>query len=151
MNGHSFVARPGIRRITVMMTAMILMITAGTARAQEHRLECPRVAPPEWGLPRPALLEQAAVLFQPTGEPIDENSPPSLVPDRGYARENVWHNIWLMGDELGWSHFIDCRYRGSTRVLRLQADGLKQCEQAARPSSIKGGVPDNAVQTMVCR
>jgi hypothetical protein len=151
MNGHSFVARPGICRITVMMTAMILMITAGTARAQEHRLECPREAPSQWGLPRPAPLDQAAVLSQPVGQPIDDNSPPSLVPDRGYARENVWHNIWLMGDEPGWSHFIDCRYRGSSRILRLKADGVKQCEQTARPYSTKGGVQDNAVQTMVCR
>jgi hypothetical protein len=55
-----------------------------------------------------------------------------------------------MGDEPGWSHFVDCTYRGSSRVLRLKADGLKQCEQTARPYSARTGVATGAVQTMVC-
>lgn len=117
---------------------------------QQHRLECPREAPIEWGLPKPAPLEQPAVLSQPNGEPIDETAPPSLMPDQMYARGTVWHNVWLMGDEPGWSHFLDCQYRGSTRVLRLKADGLKRCEQTAEPYSAKSGVARDAVQTMVC-
>jgi hypothetical protein len=52
---------------------------------QAHRLECPRQAPPEWGLPKPAPLEQPAVLSQPNGEPINEGAPPSLMPDQMYA------------------------------------------------------------------
>jgi hypothetical protein len=128
-----------------------IIVAVSPARAQQHRLECPREAPLEWGLSQPAPLDQAAVMSQPVGQPIDDNAPPSLVPDRGLARGSVWHNIWLMGDEPGWSHFVDCRYRGSTRILRLNADGVKQCEQTARPYSTKGGVPDNAMQTMVCR
>jgi hypothetical protein len=115
-----------------------------------HRVECPREAPAEWSLPKPAPLVQAAVLSQPTGQPIDDSAPPSLMPDRGYARGNVWHNIWTMGDEQNWSHFVDCQYRGSGRVLRLKADGLKQCEQTAQPYSAAKGVADNAVQTMAC-
>jgi hypothetical protein len=55
-----------------------------------------------------------------------------------------------MGDEAGWSHFIDCSYRGSVRILRLKADDLKQCEQTAKPYSAKTGVASDAVQTMVC-
>jgi hypothetical protein len=117
---------------------------------QHHRLECPREAPAEWGLPKPAILEQPAVLSQPVGQPIDEDAPPSLVPDQGYARGNVWHNFWTMGDESGWSHFVDCQYRGSKRVLRLKADGLKQCEQTVKPYAAKDGVANNAVQTMTC-
>jgi len=117
---------------------------------QRHRLECPPEAPAEWALPKPAPLEQPAVLSQPNGEPIDESAPPSLGPDQMYARGSVWHNVWLMGDEPGWSHFVDCQYRGSKRVLRLKADGLKQCEQTAAPYSAKGGIARNAVQTMVC-
>ncbi|HKM52153.1 MAG TPA: hypothetical protein VJY33_02020 [Isosphaeraceae bacterium] len=89
-------------------------------------------------------------MFQPTGEQIDDSSPPSLMPDRSYARGSVWHNIWLIGDEPGWLHFVDCRYRGYERILRLQADGLKRCEQTARPYSVKGGLAGNAIQTMVC-
>ncbi len=117
---------------------------------QPHRVECPREAPAEWGLSKPAPLTQAQVLSQPIGQPIDESAPPSLVPDRGYARGNVWHNIWIMGDEPHWSHFVDCQYRGSNRLLRLKADGLKQCEQTATPYSAGKGVADEAVQTMTC-
>jgi hypothetical protein len=104
----------------------------------------------EWGLLKSAPLDQPGVLSQPIDEPIDDSSPPSLVPDRGYASGNIWHNTWLMGDEPGWSHFVDCRYRGSTRILRLKADGLKQCEQTAHPYSAKRGIAENTVQTMVC-
>jgi hypothetical protein len=104
----------------------------------------------EWGLTKAAPLDQVTVLSQPTGTPIDERAPPSLVPDRGFADGTVWHNIWLLVDQPGWSHFVDCRYRGSPRILRLNADSLKQCEQTARPCSFKGGVADNAVQAMKC-
>lgn len=136
-------------RCLVAAAAALGSIRAANAD-QPHRVECPAEAPADWGLPKPAPLSQPAVLSQPTGQPIDETAPPSLVPDRGYARGNVWHNIWIMGDEPRWSHFIDCQYRGSDRVLRLKADGLHQCEQTARPYSAGKGVADNAVQTMVC-
>jgi len=115
-----------------------------------HRLECPAQAPADWHLPRPAPLSAAAVLSQPVGQPIDERAPPSLVPDRGFARGTVWHNVWLMGDEPGWAHFVDCGYRGSERVLRLRADGLKRCEQTAAPYAARTGVANDAVHTMVC-
>jgi hypothetical protein len=90
------------------------------------------------------------VLSQPAGTPIDEGSPSSLVPDRGFADGTVCLNIWLLGDKPGWSHFVDCRYRGSPRILRLNADSLKQREQTARPYSTKGRVAANAMQTMTC-
>jgi hypothetical protein len=114
------------------------------------RLQCPPQAPSGWNLPEPAPLDAVGVLSQPSGQPIDEAAPPSLVPDRGFARGDVWHNVWLMGDERGWSHFIDCRYRGSPRVLRLKADGLRQCEQTARPYAPNAGVTAGAAQTLMC-
>jgi hypothetical protein len=126
------------------------IVTPSSAHAQQHRVECPPQAPADWDLTKSAPLDQVAVLSQPGGTPIDERSPPSLLPDRGFARDEVWHNIWLLGNEPGWSHFVDCRYRGSPRILRLNADRLRQCEQTARPYSAKGGVADNAVQTMKC-
>jgi hypothetical protein len=101
--------------------------------------------------PLPAHAEQKhRMLSQPVGQPIDDNAPPSFAPDQGFARGSVWHNVWIMGDEPGWSHFVDCQSPGSKRIQRLEADGLKQCEQTAQPYSAKGGVADNAVQTMVC-
>ena len=139
------------RQASLSLITIIPLVTAVSAYAQQrHRLECPREAPAEWGLAKPAPLEQPAVLSQPIGQPIDESAPPSLVPDQGYARGNVWHNIWKMDDESGWAHFVDCQYRGSKRILRLKADGLKKCEQTAQPYSAKTGVANNAVQTMAC-
>ncbi len=137
-------------RQSLVALAIALATTHAAGADQPHRVECPREAPAEWALPRPAPLTQAAVLSQPAGEPIDETAPPSLMPDRGYARGNVWHNIWIMGDEPHWSHFVDCQYRGSDRLLRLKADGLKQCEQTAQPYSAAKGVANDAVQTMSC-
>jgi hypothetical protein len=101
-------------------------------------------------MPSASQLDQVAVLSQPKSEPIDETARPSLVPDRGFASGDVWHNVWLMGDEPGWSHFVDCQYRGSQRVLRLKADGLRQCEQTARPYSVRRGIANGAAQTMAC-
>jgi hypothetical protein len=132
------------------VVAITLAMPFSAHAEQHHRLECPREAPAEWALPAPATLEQPAVLSQPVGEPIDEDAPPSLVPDQGYARGNIWRNVWTMGDEPGWSHFVDCQYRGSKRVLRLKADGLKRCEQTVKPYLTKAGTAKNAVQTMAC-
>ncbi|HEY2131966.1 MAG TPA: STY0301 family protein [Acetobacteraceae bacterium] len=103
-----------------------------------HRLECSLTAPDPFGLGKGGVKL----------EPIDETAPPSLVPDRGLAQGALWHNIWEMGDEPGWSHFIDCQYRDSPKILRLRADGLKQCEQTSRRPNAKG--PDTIGQTMAC-
>lgn len=119
------------------------------AHAAGHRLECPAQAPSSWGL-RLGPLSQVAVLSQKTGVAIDDSAPPTLVPDRGFARGNAWHNLWDMDDEPGWSHFIQCQYRGSPRVLRLPADGLKRCEQTASPYTVAKGVADDAVHALVC-
>ena len=133
-----------------LVAAIILALPSVAASAATHRLACPGNAPADWELGAGVPLAQAAVLSEKTGTPIDDTAPPSLVPDRGFARGAVWHNFWLMGDEPGWSHYVDCQYRGSPRVLRLPADGLRQCEQTARPYTVKRGVAENAVQTMVC-
>jgi hypothetical protein len=141
----------GARACRCLIAAAVALGSIRAANAdQTHRVECPGEAPADWGLPKPVPLMQAAVLSQPVGQPIDERAPPSLVPDRGYARGNVWYNVWMMGDEPQWSHFIDCQYRGTDRLLRLKADGLHQCEQTVRPYSAGKGVADNAVQTMAC-
>ncbi len=102
---------PRIRRAGL---AALCLVGGGVSvppasHAEPHRLQCPSHAPVEWGLAEPAPLDQVAVLSQPVGQPIDDSAPPDLVPDRGFARGAVWHNIWLMGDEAGWSHFVDCR------------------------------------------
>jgi hypothetical protein len=135
---------------TTMVCAGAALGPPARADAPRHRLECPREPPADWGLGKGAVLDQAAVLSEKSGHAIDDSARPTLVPDRGYARGGVWHNFWQMGDEPGWSHYVDCQYRGSPRILRLKADGLKRCEQTAAPYSVKRGVSDRAVQTMTC-
>jgi hypothetical protein len=132
------------------VVGMLVAAPAAFAAPSKHLLECPATAPADWHMTVGAPLVQAAVLSERAGHPIDDVAPPSLVPDRGRAQGNVWHNVWLMGDEPGWSHFVDCQYRGSTKILRLKADGLKQCEQTARPYNPRTGVSSAAIQTMVC-
>ena len=138
-----------VHLMAIVLAATVVM-AAPPVIAREHRLMCPAEAPVDWGMGKHAKLGQSDVLAQPIGVPIDEQSPPSLVPDRGYARGGVWHNVWLMDEEPNWSHFVDCRYRGSPRVLRLQADGLRQCEQTAQPYSAKGVIAVDARQTFIC-
>jgi hypothetical protein len=71
-----------------MMMAM-MTIAASSADAQHHRIECPLEASAEWGLPKPAPLDQVAVLPQPVCQPVEDRAPPAGVPDRGFARGNV--------------------------------------------------------------
>ena len=127
----------------------MLLFGAGSAQAAGPRVACPMQAPAGLG-PNLGPLEQVAVLSERQGVAIDDTAPPSLVPDRGFARGNVWHNIWLMGDEPGWVHYIQCQYRGSPKALRLPADGLRQCEQTATPYSARRGVAATAVHTLAC-
>lgn len=133
-----------------LLTALIVGLAGPRCATAAQGLRCPPEAPAAWGLPSASPLDQVAVLSQPTGEPIDETAPPSLVPDRGFARGDVWHNLWRIDDQPGWSHFVDCRYRGFGRILRLKADGLRQCEQTVQPYSSRAGVADDASQTMAC-
>jgi hypothetical protein len=137
-------------RAAGLFAALMVGLAGPRCSAAAQGLRCPPKAPAAWGMLSSSPLDQVDVLSQPSGDPINETAPPSLVPDRGFARGDVWHNVWLLGDEPGWSHFVDCRYRGSQRILRLNADGLRQCEQTARPYSPKVGVSDNAAQTMAC-
>jgi hypothetical protein len=95
-------------------------------------------------------VDQVAVLSEKKGVPIDESALPSRVPDRGLARGDVGHNVWLMGDESGRVHYIQCQYRGAPRVLPLPTDRLRQCEQTAMPYDRARGVAANAVQTLAC-
>ncbi len=128
------------------LVAVIVMLLPLSAQAA--RLQCPARAPADWGVAGP--LVAVGVLSERKGVAIDEAAPPLLVPDRGFARGTVWHNVWAMGDEPGWVHFIQCQWRGSPRILRLPADGLKRCEQTAAPYSAARGVAGDAVHTLTC-
>ena len=75
-------------------------VTATSQTQAGHRVACPASAPASLGA-NLGPLEQVAVLSERKGVPIDDAAPPSLVPDRGFARGTVWHSIWLMGDEPG--------------------------------------------------
>ena len=53
-------------------------------------------------------LWQRQLRIQPS---LHDSAPPLLAPDRGFARGTTWHNVWEMGDEPGWAHFIQCQWR----------------------------------------
>jgi len=120
------------------------------ASSPQHQLACPSIAPGSWNLHADARLVRAAVLGARTGVAISDSAPPYLVPDSTYRRGGAWHNVWLLDDEPGWAYFVECQYLGSQDVLRLRADGLKQCEQVFRPNGTKPGGSDATLQTMQC-
>jgi hypothetical protein len=118
---------------------MFALAASHGAEAASHRLECPMVAPAAWGLPN-ARLSGVEVLSARAGEPIDNTAPPSLVPDSESIRAGTLHQRWRMNqDGPGWSFYVDCRYQGSDRVLRLDAGQVKTCDQfITRFSAAKG-------------
>jgi hypothetical protein len=120
------------------------------ASSPQHQLACPSVAPTSWNLRADARLVRSAVLGARTGVAINDTAPPYLMPDQGYRRGGAWHNLWLLDDEPGWAYFVECQYLGSRDVLRLKADGLKQCEQVFRPNGAKPAGSDATLQTMQC-
>jgi hypothetical protein len=90
--------RPDICRLIATITAVTVMITAGSsAQAQPHRVECPTNAPAEWSPHKPAPLDQVAVLSQPTGKAIDDHSPPSTHPIAVFHKEmsGTTSGLWV--------------------------------------------------------
>jgi hypothetical protein len=129
------------------LTAAASPLYAATPR---HQLACPSIAPANWSLGDKARLVRAGVLSERTEVAITTGAPPYLAPDNSYRRGGAWHDIWLLDDEPGWAYFVECQYLGSQDVLRLKADGLKQCEQVFSPSGAKIGTPGAILQTMQC-
>ncbi len=154
IRGEGFRDRMGGRMRRLARLAVVLLASAVSTGAGgqpiRHRLQCPSTAPAEWGLGPSVPLARVSVLAQQTGRPIDESAPPSLHPDRSLVVGDVLHNIWVMDDEPGWYRFVDCQYRGSPRILRLWADGLKRCEQTVRPYAPRTGISETAAQTLEC-
>jgi hypothetical protein len=139
------------------LTATTLLTAAAIAHAapkeptfSKYLLECPSEAPSSWGVGDNRPLQQSAVLDLPTGQTIDDKSPPSLAPDTSFEAGKTWHNVWQMKDSPGRSHLIECRYSGTTRILRWKADGLQQCEQIIEPYDPKKGFPAKTRQSLGC-
>jgi hypothetical protein len=122
---------------------LIALTLAGPAWA--HRLECPAHAPPDWGASA-GVLDGVQVLSAKQGEKIDENFPPTLAPDDQSTRNSMLHSVWQMnGEGPDWQFFVWCHYAGTTRLLKLDAPGVKRCE-----SSAPAAHPDRPPQTMGC-
>jgi hypothetical protein len=140
------------RLLAVSLAGLALAAIAMPTRASSprHQLACPTVAPSSWNLRADARLVRAAVLGARTGVAVNDSAPPYLTPDQAYRRGGAWHNLWLLDDEPGWAYFVECQYLGSQDVLRLKADGLKQCEQIYRPNAARTGASDATLQTMQC-
>jgi hypothetical protein len=120
------------------------------AEAASHRLECPAVAPADWALPQ-ARLSAVAVLATKAGEPIDEAAPPTLVPDSETISAGSLHQRWEMNVYGPGSRFyVDCRYRGSERVLRLDAGQVKICERVITKFSRATGESPQSENRLYC-
>jgi len=142
------------RLMAVLLACLALTAIAIASRlyaaTPRHQLACPSIAPANWSLGDKARLVRAGVLSERTGVAITTGAPPYLAPDNSYRRGGAWHNIWLLDDEPGWAYFVECQYLGSQDVLRLKADGLKQCEQVFSPNGAKTGTSGATLQTMQC-
>jgi hypothetical protein len=140
-----------MRHLTAVAAALLgLVVAAAADAAATHKLECPAAAPADWNLPG-APLSGVEVLSAPIGETIDEKSPPSLVPDENTLRAGTLRQSWRMdGDGSGWVRFVDCRYRGSLRVLRLEASHLASCERVVTHFSETSGAGKLSKETMIC-
>jgi len=118
---------------------------APSVAAPGHVLECPARAPAEWGDARGALVG-VDVLSTRRGEAIDDAAPPSLVPDSQVIRAGTLHQSWRMNqDGPDWQYHVWCRYSGTTRVLKLAAPGVRQCERL-----LPAAHPDRPPQQMFC-
>lgn len=123
---------------------------AAAAETAQPKLACPATAPAAWGL-ADAPLAQVQVLATPEQEAIDETAPPSLVPDENAIRDGALRQVWQMNSNgPGWRWFVDCSYRGSKRILRLDAKDTRRCERTIIPYSKASGAAPQSVQRMVC-
>jgi hypothetical protein len=132
--------------LCIPLLALAALAAGGAAAADtRHRLECPRQAPAEWGGTHGTLVG-VDVLSARRGEAIDESAPPSLVPDNQWSRAGTLHQTWRMNaDGPDWQFYVWCRYAGSTRVLKLAASDVRQCERLLSVAH-----PDRPPQQMFC-
>ena len=134
----------------VALALLLCPLLLQTAVAAGHRLECPTVAPADWALPR-ARLSGVAVLAAKDGEAIDEASPPTLVPDSETISAGSLHQRWQMNVYGPGSRFyVDCRYQGSDRVLRLDAGQVKLCERVVTKFSRTTGESSQSENRLTC-
>ena len=139
-------------RSFVALIALVFMGDPACAEAQDYTLECPAHAPKDWGLPN-APLSGVEVLSAPKGQAIDETAPPSLVPDETSIRSGTLHQSWQMNaDGPGWVFFVDCHYKGTDRILRLDAKNVTRCDRTiSHFSKTTGGETARSEQRMRCR
>ena len=122
-----------------------MLLLAGPAMAAGHALECPARAPAEWG-GSPGLLNAVQVISAKHDEKVDEAAPPDLIPDDQRTRAGILHSVWKMNsDGPDWLFQVWCHYVGTTRILKLDAPGVKRCEYTT--SAVH---PDRPPQQMVC-
>ena len=134
----------------VALLVPILMGDPAHADVQGHALECPARAPDDWKLPN-APLSGVEVLSSREGEAIDETAPPSLVPDEQSIQSGTLHQSWKMNaDGPEWIFFVDCHYKGTDRILRLDARTVTRCDRTISHFSRTTGETARSEQRMRC-
>src|SRR4051794_8142388 len=114
-------------RSVLFLAVAASVMQAGSLSAQQaaSRVQCPAVAPTEWGGKR-GVLNGVQVISAKRGETIDETAPPDLVPDEQRTRSGILHSVWRMNsDGPEWLFQVWCHYAGTPRVLKLDAPVVK--------------------------
>ncbi|HUB96188.1 MAG TPA: STY0301 family protein [Stellaceae bacterium] len=139
------------RRGHVALICVVALPWSSAAEAAPaHKIQCPAMAPAEWGI-RDAPLSGVQILSQPKGEKIDEAAPPSLVPDQTDISGGTLRQFWIMnGSGPGWDFFVDCQYRGTTRILRIEANGVKRCDRTITHYHASGAADKRSVDRLQC-
>jgi hypothetical protein len=133
-----------------LITLLGAAIVAWPLAAQAHAIDCPATAPASWGVGA-AKLAGVEILSQPKGEKIDETAPPSLMPDETKITGGILRQYWTMNDSgAGWDFFVDCRYAGTTRFLRIEAAGVKRCDRAVTQYRKSGDPDPRSVDSLHC-
>ena len=139
-----------IRAFVTMLCVAAIPWTVAAQTASRHKIECPAMAPADWGLSG-AKLSGVQILSQPKGQRIDETAPPSLVPDRSTVSGGTLHQVWTMnGDGPGWDFFVDCHYTGTTRLLRIPGDGVKRCDRTITHFRSRGAPDPRSLELLHC-
>ena len=133
----------------LLLLPLAALLASGAQAAPAHKLECPATAPAEWGAG--GKLSQVQILSQPKGEKIDETATPSLVPDKTTVSGGTLRQYWTMNEAgPGWDYFVDCRYDGTERFLRLEANAVKRCDRMITHYRSSGAADPRAIDSLHC-
>ncbi len=71
-----------------------------------------------------------------------------MTPDQEKTTGGVSHTIWKVNEDApGWTSHVDCHYRNTNRLVRLQTRGTTRCEYMTTGPASQQGIG----RSLVCR